>query len=386
MLERVERGAYLVRVGNCMACHTQRGGSPFAGGRGVATPFGTVYSSNLTPDEKTGIGTWTAAHFWRAMHHGQAQDGRLLYPAFPYTSYTRVTREDSDAIYAYLRSIPAVVRKREPHHLRFPYSSQWALAGWRALFFQPQSWRADPAQAPEWNRGAYLVQGLGHCAECHSPRNALGGSPGVKSLGGGAMAGHGWYAPALSSASEAGVQDWSLDEIVALLRVGVSERGAVSGPMAEVVHGSTQHLSDTDAQAMARYLQSIPDQLAGLNRRAPAPAAPDALQKGEAIYARHCAECHGDRGEGVRGAFPPLAGNRSVLLHTPANVITVILKGGYLPATVGNPRPHGMPPFLHLLSDDEIAQVGTFVRNAWGNRAPPVATIDVYRARERTGP
>ncbi|RYF06638.1 MAG: c-type cytochrome [Comamonadaceae bacterium] len=380
----VARGAYLARLGNCMGCHTSRGGAPYAGDRAITTPFGTFYTSNLTSDEATGIGAWTANDFWSAMHHGVSKKGRLLYPAFPYTSYTHVTRADSDALYAYLRTVPAVAQATRPHALRFPYGTQVALAVWRSMYFRPRAWQDDPQRSPEWNRGLYLVQGLGHCAACHTPRNALGASSEAHWLRGGAVAGQNWYAPSLADPSQAGLQNWSVEDIVALLRVGTSERGSVSGPMAEVVRGSTQHMSDADARAMARYLQELPEHAQSPADHAAAPA-PAEMQKGQAIYKQHCAQCHGEAGEGVEGAFPALAGNRAVLLHTPSNVIAVVLRGGYLPATAGNPRPHGMPPFLQTLSDQEIADVSTFVRNAWGNRASAVGTIDVYRARESDG-
>lgn len=376
---QVARGAYLARVGNCMGCHTVQGGAPYAGGRGIATPFGLVRASNLTPDDATGLGLWSADDFWTALHEGRSRDGRLLYPAFPYTSYTSMAREDSDALWAYLRTVAPVHQSNLPHALRYPYSTQWALAGWRSLFFRPGEWRPDAAGPPEWNRGAYLVQTLGHCAACHTPRNALGGSKDRSAWMGGMLEGEGWYAPALSDPAQAGLQEWAVEDIVTLLRVGVTGKAAVSGPMAEVVMRSTQYLDDADARAVAVYLQSLPLHHPG---REPA-AAPGAqtLQRGQALYARHCAQCHGDGGEGVAGALPALAGNRAVVLQSPVNVIRTILHGGYLPATAGNPRPHGMPPFLHVLSDEEIADVATFVRNAWGNAAPTVGTIDVYRAR-----
>lgn len=380
----VERGAYLARLGNCMACHTERGGASYAGGRAIATPFGTLYTTNITPDEATGIGAWSAGDFWRAMHHGQSKDGRLLYPAFPYTSYTHVTREDSDDLFAYLRSLPAVAQPHRPHALRFPYNTQIALAAWRSLFFRPQAWQVDAGRSPEWNRGAYLVQGLGHCAACHTPRNAWGASSERLGLRGGMVAGQNWYAPALTDPAEAGLQDWTVEDIVALLRVGIAPRGSVSGPMAEVVQRSTQYLSDADARAMARYLQELPAHAQGRAARVPA-LAPDVMQRGQSIYAQHCAQCHGDAGEGVKGAFAALAGNRAILLDNPSNLIAVVLRGGFSPATAGNPQPHGMPPFLQVLGDDEIAAVATFVRNAWGNRASAVGTIDVYRARDSGG-
>jgi mono/diheme cytochrome c family protein len=378
--EQVARGAYLARVGNCAGCHTAQGGAGYAGGRGIATPFGTVYAGNLTPDAATGIGAWSSGDFWRALHQGRSRDGRLLYPAFPYTSYTQVTREDSDAIYAYLRSLPAVPQARPAHALRFPYSTQAALAVWRALNFRPGQPAADPARSAEWNRGAYLVNGLGHCTACHTPRNALGGERLAQALGGGRVAGQGWYAPALDMPAEAGVAQWPLQDVVALLQTGVAPQGSVTGPMAEVVFRSTQHLTDPDARALAVYLQALPQR--SVPAAAAVPLVPGALQRGAKLYEQHCAQCHGDQGQGEPGAFPALAGNRAVLLADTTNLLRVVLQGGYLPATAGNPRPHGMPPFRQVLGDEEVAAVLSFVRNAWGNQAPAVDTIDAYRARE----
>ncbi len=377
--EQVERGAYLARAGNCIGCHTATGGAPLAGGRGVDTPFGVVVAPNITPDPETGIGGWSADEFWRALHNGRARDGRLLYPAFPYPSFTRVTREDSDALYAYLRSMPAVAQASAPHALRFPYGTQAALAVWRALYFRPGAWRPQPQQDDEWNRGRYLVDGLGHCAACHSKRNALGGIAADGELAGGLMPDSAWYAPSLASTAEAGVQDWPREQVVALLRDGVAAHASVSGPMADVVFDSTRHLSDPDLAAMARYLGSIP--LRGAQPRPAAAAAGDSFARGGALYERHCASCHGERGQGAAGIYPALAGNRAVTMTVPNNLIQVIRQGGFAPTTAGNPRPFGMPPYGELLSDAEIAAVATFVRQSWGNAAAPVSTLDVLRAR-----
>lgn len=382
--ELVQRGEYLARVGNCMACHTTQGGASYAGGRGIETPFGVVYSSNLTPDKARGIGAWTSAEFWRALHHGRSKDGRLLYPAFPYPNYTQVTREDSDAIFAYLQSLPAVAEPNRPHALRFPYSTQAALGVWRALFFSPSEPFAEPTQTAEYNRGAYLVNGLGHCTACHTPRNALGATTEARAFSGGLIPVQNWYAPALNAAHEAGVKEWRTEDVAALLQTGVAPQGSVLGPMAEVVFRSTQYLSDADARAMAVYLQGLPQQPPA--ERAPPPAPPAAaMARGAKVYEQHCAACHGDQGQGEPGAFPALAANRAVTLADPTNLVRVVLQGGYLPATAGNPRPHGMPPFQQVLSDEDIAAVTTFVRNQWGNQAPGVGTIEVYRARERRG-
>ncbi len=380
----VARGEYLARVGNCMACHTTQGGVPYAGGRGIDTPFGVVHSSNLTPDKAHGIGSWTSAEFWRAMHHGRSKDGRLLYPAFPYTNYTQVAREDSDAIFAYLQSLPATAQANRDHALRFPYNMQAALAVWRALFFTPGAPSAEPTQTAEYNRGAYLVNGLGHCTACHTPRNALGATTDAKAFTGGLIPVQNWYAPALNAAQEAGVKEWATNDVVALLKTGVAPQGSVLGPMAEVVFRSTQYLTDADARAMAVYLQALPQQTP-VTPAAPIAPPAAAMARGGKVYEQHCAQCHGDQGQGEPGAFPALAGNRAVMLPDPTNLVRVVLQGGYLPATQGNPRPHGMPPFQQLLSDEDVAAVTTFVRNRWGNQAPGVGTIEVYRARERRG-
>ena len=382
--ELIAQGAYLARAGNCMGCHTTQGGAPYAGGRGINTPFGVVHTSNLTPDAATGIGNWSAAEFWRALHNGRSRDGRLLVPAFPYPEYTHVTRADSDALYAYLQNLPAVAQANRPHALRFPFNTQAALAGWRALFFTPGTFAPDPAQSVEWNRGAYLVNGLGHCAACHTPRNALGASRQALPLGGGLIPVQNWYAPALNAAAEAGVAQWPVEDVVALLKTGVALHGSVIGPMADVVFGSTQYLSDADARAMAVYLQALPQQDLPAVPFVTAPAA--ALERGAKVYEQQCTQCHGDSGEGQPGAFPALAGNRAVVMANPTNLLRVVLQGGYLPATAGNPRPHGMPPFMHILRDEDVAAVASFVRQSWGNQASGVATIDVYRARERRSP
>jgi len=377
--ERVQRGAYLARAGNCAACHTDRGGAPFAGGKGIATPFGTVFAGNITPDPETGIGRWSPSHFWRAMHHGRSRDGRLLYPAFPYPNYTLITREDSDALYAFLRSQPAVKQPNRPHALRFPYDSQLALAAWRALFFSPGGFETQADKSAEWNRGAYLVRGLGHCQACHAPRNAFGATNDKLELSGGLIPMQNWYAPSLASPAEAGVQAWSIEEAMRLLKEGRSAKGAAMGPMAEVVFGSTQHLVDADLRAMASFLRELPQHQPPA--REPARAGSDALALGARIYKAQCAECHGEQGEGGGTAYPPLAGHRTATMASGANLVKVILTGGFPPTTSGNPRPYGMPPFDQDLTDTEIAAVASFVRSAWGNQAPAVSALDVQRLR-----
>ena len=379
----IARGAYLARAGNCMACHTARGGERYAGGLGIATPFGTVFASNLTPDAGTGLGNWSAADFWRALHNGRSKSGRLLYPAFPYTSYTRVTRDDSDAMYAYLRSLPAVTQANQPHALRFPYQSQAALAVWRALYFSPGVYQPDAGRNAEWNRGAYLVTGLGHCSACHSPRDALGGTRAGQALdlAGGLIPMQNWYAPSLASPQEAGVADWDREDIVSLLKNGVSPRASVTGPMAEVVLRSTQYLTREDLGAMAQYLKALP--VSSVPTVAPARLAKADFNIAQAakLYEQHCAQCHGDQGLGVANAYPPLAGNRAVTMASMENLVQIVLNGAYAPATAGNPRPFGMPPFVLVLSDSEVAAVISYIRTSWGNQAGDITPLQVQRIR-----
>ena len=371
-----ERGAYLAQVGNCAGCHTARGGQAYAGGLAVETPFGSVYASNLTPDAATGIGRWTRAEFWRAMHHGRSKDGRLLYPAFPYTSYTLVTRDDSDALFAYLKSLPAAAQPNQPPTLRFPYNSQAALAVWRALFFRPGSYQADTNQSADWNRGAYLTEGLGHCSACHAARNALGATDGLN-LAGGLIPVQNWYAPSLVAPQEAGLQSWRIEDIKALFKTGITAQASVNGPMAEVVLGSTQHWNDADLNAMAVYLKALAPSAAK-----PSPTLPGKTSaRGSKLYEQHCAQCHGDDGQGVPNAYPALAGNRAVLMPQTANLVQMVLNGGYAPATAGNPRPFGMPPFVLMLNDSDVGEVLTHIRSSWGNQAAGVSEFDVNRVR-----
>ena len=388
----IEKGRYLALAGNCMACHTARGGAPLAGGRLIDTPFGGVYSSNLTPDPDTGLGRWTAQDFWQAMHRGRSKDARLLAPAFPYNHTSVITRDDSDAIFAWLSSMPAVVQPQSPHTLTWPFGTQPALAVWRSLFFEPRPFQADKAQSAEWNRGAYLVQGLGHCAACHSPRNALGASGPVHDLSGGLMPVANWYAPDLTGDAESGMASTPLPQIVQLLRTGASSTAQTSGPMGEVVQHSLQHLNDADLQAMAVYLKSRAQSTPPTTSAQPQ-AARISLQvatQGAKVYERQCLQCHGEQGEGVKTAlgevaYPALAGNRAVLLQDPTNLVQLVLYGGYGPATQGHPRPFGMPPAVLELDDRDIASVLTHLRTRWGNQAGEVTPLQVNRIRAAQG-
>lgn len=378
----ISRGEYLARAGDCVACHTMPNGPAFAGGRAMPTPFGNLYVPNITPDDETGIGQWTPDDFYRMMHTGISKDGTLLYPAMPFASYTQVTRADSDAIFSYLMSVTPVKQKNHEHELRFPYNNRELLLGWRTLYFKEGEYKPDPSQSVEWNRGAYLVKGLGHCAMCHTAVNALGGSSESKAFEGGMIPNQNWYAPSLTSNREAGLGNWKLQDIADLLQVGVSHRGTVYGPMAEVVYNSLQYLTDEDAKAMAVYLKALPQK-----DSTPPPSSqsrlvsPEVMEVGRRVYAAQCAVCHGAEGQGQAPSYPPLAGNQSITMESPVNSIRMVLNGGYPPGTRKNPRPHGMPPFSHILNDNEVAAAVTYIRVAWGNNGTPVNPSQVNDLR-----
>jgi mono/diheme cytochrome c family protein len=381
--DSIERGHELVTLADCRGCHTARGGAPFAGGYAIPTPFGTFFTPNITPDAQTGIGRWSATDFWNALHNGYAKNGTLLYPTFPYTNYTKISRRDADAMYAYLRTVPPVSRPKRAHDLAFPYNYRLLLIAWRFLFFRPGVYESDSTQSADWNRGAYLVQGLGHCSACHEARNALGAVRSKHNPAGGLVLK--WYAPALTSSREAGVRDWSLPDTVMLLKSGrigstsaSSPHAATMGPMAQVVYGSLQYTHDEDLRAMAVYLKSLPDTGPRASWRVFQPAATEVMLKnGRAVYNQHCASCHGDKGEGRSPAAPPLAGNRAVTMSSSLDPVRIVLFGGYPPGTAGNPRPFGMPPYFPILRDEQIADVLSYVRASWGNDAPAVPDREV---------
>lgn len=376
----VQRGQYLATLGDCVACHTARDGQPFAGGTAVPTPFGAIPAPNLTPDIGTGLGEWTADDFYRAMHSGIGHDGTSLYPAFPFTSYTKVTRADTDAIFAYLRSLPPAKDFDIPNTLRWPYRMRSLLTAWRALYFDEGEYVADPKQSPAWNRGAYLVQGLGHCNECHARRNSFGAMVTDPFLAGGVVPVQNWYAPDLSMGSHGGLAGWTQADVVALLKTGRSAKGTAVGPMAEVVIRSTQHLDDTDLAAMATYLKSLPDR-GPQPQRESAVGARELALRGQKVYAQQCTGCHADDGRGKGDAYPPLDGNVSVTEPTGINAIRVVLSGGFAPVTKDNPRPYSMPPFAQKLTDDDAAAVVTYIRQAWSNKASAVSPADVRAYR-----
>jgi mono/diheme cytochrome c family protein len=384
--DTVKQGEYLARAGDCIACHTVPGGKLFAGGRPMPTPFGTLYTTNITPDTATGIGKWSADDFYVTLHDGRSKDGGLLYPAMPFGAYTKVTRADSDAIFAYLRSVPAVNAPDRPHDLRFPYNNRSLILGWRTLFFNEGTYQPDKTKSDEWNRGAYLVQGLGHCSMCHTAINAFGGSSESQAFQGGLIPMQNWYAPSLTSNKEAGLGDWTIADISDYLRNGYSHRGAVYGPMAEVVYDSLQYLTDEDTRAMSVYLKSLGEGTPPNDVTTTVPAAENSLlmRLGKSVYDAQCASCHGAQGLGMTPQYPPLAANQSIQMESAVNPIRMVLNGGFPPGTPADPMPYGMPPFAQTLSDDEVAAVVTYIRSAWGNHG---AAISAREANElRTAP
>ena len=389
---QISQGQTLLNLGNCLACHTERGQPLGAGGRAFETPFGSVYSSNLTPHMAQGLGTWQADDFWRALHYGKSKDGRLLTPVFPYKHTTLITRDDSDAMFAALKTLqPETTQKPIPkvaESLAWPYNSAVAIAIWRSLFFSSGTYKPQDSKSNEWNRGAYLAQGLGHCAACHSPRNAWGASGEINDFSGGLMPLVNWYAPSLMSAQETGLAQQSISEIVLLLKSGQNATAVASGPMAEVVQHSMQHWPEADLLALATYLkeQAQTNSVSDITNKPSITKSPgNFLNLGAKIYEQHCEQCHQAQGQGVTHAYPALAQNRAVLLSDPTNLVQAVLYGGYPAATTHNPRPFGMPPFVLTLEDREIAAVLTHLRSQWGNQAAEVTPLQVNRIRALQG-
>jgi mono/diheme cytochrome c family protein len=359
----VKRGEYLVTAGDCVACHTNPGGEKFAGGLYMPTPVGKISTPNLTPDKETGIGTWTDDQFYAAIHDGVDNKGAYLYPVFPFPWYTKITKEDALAIKAYLFSLKPVHAPRKPIEIGFPFNIRTGLLTWRTLFFKEGTFKPDPKATAQVNRGAYLVEGLGHCGECHNKENLFGASNWSGRLQGGQISG--WYAPDITSDGRDGVGRWKDDDIVQFLKTGArpNAKTVALGPMHEVIYDSTSKMSDEDLHAIAAYLKSTKPVQSVSN---------EASSKGEneprvasAAYLSYCASCHQKNGEGIQGAIPGLAGNGAVTAKGPENVIRVVLGG--LEASNGLSP---MPALGQTMSDQEVADAVNYVRSTWGNHAP----------------
>ncbi len=362
---QVQRGEYLARAGDCISCHTANGGAPYAGGLRLDTPFGYMLSPNITPDPATGIGRWSSADFYRALHDGVNKHGQDMYPTMPYDFYTRATRDDIDAIFAYLRTVKPVVNNVTINHLYFPFDQRWSMAAWRELYFDAGVYKPDPSKSASWNRGAYLVEGFGHCSDCHSPRNLMGGIEKSKDFNGAVI--DGWFALDLTSDIATGLGAWSVDEIATYLKTGAYKgKTTTLGPMAEVVRNSLSHLTDADLTAIADYLKSIPPESRLRTGRKPVDPT---RARGAALYMDNCGGCHQASGRGLPGVFPPLAGNGVVVAADPNNILKVVdagikARGGYIP----------MPSFKDQLTDQQVAEIANYIRTSWGNSAAPNVT------------
>jgi mono/diheme cytochrome c family protein len=374
------QGEYLVRISGCVACHTNNGGEPLAGGRRIDTPFGPVFSSNLTPSPTHGIGAWTFANFQTALRWGRSRDGRLLLPAFPYNHTSVFTVNDMHAMFAWLQSIKPIDIERPAHQLTWPVGTQPVIAVWRSLYFSPTPFKSNEHESAAWNRGAYLVQSAGHCAACHGQRNVLGSFPKVDDLSGGFLPSQMWVAPSLLASPQTTLARSSTQDIEQLLRAGQNSTASVSGPMAEFVQHVGQHLSLADALAIATYLKSRVEP-SSHNAKTYSTTLARSTPAAQTIYANHCATCHGENGEGKPGRYPSLAGNPAVVLAQPDNLIQMALYGGYGPSTHARPRPYGMPPYLFTLNNQQIADVLNHIRSQWGNQAPAVSPLQVDRVR-----
>ena len=375
--ETIAHGKALTEAADCASCHTADPAKPFAGGKRIETPFGRIYSPNLTPDRDTGIGAWSDEDFRRALHYGVSPNGSRYYPAFPYPYFTRFTRPDLLAIKAYLATLTPVSNGPPPPDLHWPLNYRILMRGWDWLFFKPGILEPDQQKAPEWNRGRYLVEGAGHCGACHTPKNVFGAERRSRAFGGGLVQDQ--FAPRLDAAARSGLKSWSVADIVEYLQSGRNGRSHAGGLMAEVVVNSTSKMSDSDVRAIAVYLKDLP---AGLPE--PHVVAPEETQidDGAKIYKRACIACHEMDGSGAPRIYPPLPGNANLQSAIPANTLRIILEGAHTVTTARAPNPGSMPAYAKDLSDQEIADVATYIRNSWGNSASAVTAEQVARARK----
>jgi mono/diheme cytochrome c family protein len=378
--DSVAQGKYLADAGNCFTCHTQPGAAPFSGGVRFETPFGNIFSTNITPDPISGIGLWTVDDLRRAMHEGIAADGYRLFPAFPYPEFTKVTDADVSAIYAYLRALKAVRYAPPPNSL--PFRQRWSVTLWNKMFFAEGRFTPNAAQSDEWNRGAYLVQGLGHCGACHTPRNVLMAEQADRAYQGGVIQDHvtkdkirRWSAVKLTSAKN-GLGAWSVNDLTKYLQTGLSARGGTFGPMNEVIVNSLRKLLPEDVRAMAVYLKSLPaEDYTGKS------VSEEAAKAGEVVYKARCEKCHSASGRGGMFSGPPLAGSSVVQTEDPASLINIILYGPQTPKEVSFGTWETMQPYDDVLDDYQVAAVCNYVRGSWGNSASTVKVSDVTHQR-----
>jgi mono/diheme cytochrome c family protein len=374
--ETIAHGKAIVDAADCTGCHTADPAKPFAGGKRIDTPFGGIYSPNLTPDRDTGLGGWSDDNFYQALRNGVAPNGSRYYPAFPYPYFTKLTRQDILAIKAYLATLTPVTNTPPPRDLQWPLNYRILMRGWDWLFFKPGILLPDQQKSPDWNRGRYLVEGAGHCGACHTPKNVFGADKHARGFGGGLVQDQ--FAPRLDAAPRSGLKSWSVDDIVEYLQSGRNGRSHAGGLMAEVVVDSTSVMSDADVRAIAVYLKDLP---AGEPESNVLPPAPTQMSDGARIYKRACIACHEVDGSGAPRIYPPLPGNAGLQSAIPANTLRIILEGAQTVTTPRAPNTGSMPAYGKDLSDQEIADVATYIRNSWGNSASAVTPEQVAAAR-----
>jgi mono/diheme cytochrome c family protein len=374
--ETIARGKALAEAADCASCHTADPAKPFAGGKRIETPFGGIYSPNLTPDRDTGLGAWSDQEFTRALRYGVGRDGSRYYPAFPYPNFTKLTRDDILAIRAYLATLTPVSNRPPPPELRWPLNYRVVMRAWNFLFFRPGIFEPNQDKSAAWNRGGYLVTGPAHCGACHTPKNIFGADKRGRAFGGGQVAG--WFAPRLDGAKRSGLQSWSVDDIAEYLSSGRNGKSHADGLMAEVVVHSTSKMSDADVRAIAVYLKDLP---AGAREPDVTPPPQTDMKTGQAVYAHACVACHEADGSGAPRIYPPLPGNALLQSADPSSTLRIILDGAQTVTTPRAPNPGSMPAYAKQLSDQEIADVTNYIRNSWGNAAPPVTPAQVAKAR-----
>ena len=373
----VAKGRYQAVLGDCAGCHTAPGGKPMAGGTVLQTPFGRIAVPNITPDRETGLGRWSEADFRRAMRQGIGPGGKRLYPAMPYPAYARMPDADIAALWAYLKTVVPVRYAVEPNLLPFPYNIRTLMMGWNWLHPSPAAFVPTPGKSAEWNRGAYLVTGPGHCGACHTAKTFLGADRAMAFTGASLQ---GWFAPEITGAKPHGIGNWSADDIVTYLRSGWNGHAAATGPMVEVVENSTSRMTEADLGAIAVYLK---DQPAGNDARPAArlPGGDPVMQVGLKLYQDNCVSCHGWDGKGEALIFPPLAGNAILLQSSAESLTRVVLEGAQSAGTKTAPTAPAMPSFAWKFDDAEVAALLTYVRNSWGNEAEPVSAASVAKIR-----
>ncbi len=395
--ELIAKGEYLARAGNCVSCHSTPDGEPFAGGLKMAVPFlGAIYTTNITPDKEHGIGNYTFEDFEGAMRRGVAKDGHMLYPAMPYPSYAKTTDEDLRALYAFfMEAVPAANVANQPSEIKSPLNIRWPLKIWNAIFLPDAGYKPDAAKDAKWNRGAYLVEGLGHCGACHSPRGLLFQEKGYAADDGAFLSGaelDNWHASNLRGDPLAGLGRWSEADTGEFLKTGHNAFSSAFGTMIEVINNSTQHMTDDDVAAMAAYLKSLPPVGNANVSYTYDQKTTEALRggtfetSGERLYVQHCAACHGHDGRGHAPYLPPIAGNPTIVDASALSLINVTLNGSARIVVQGMPDAYRMPQFRVLLNDQEIADIITFMRKGWGHSAGAVNAADVKKLRDMTNP